>query len=192
MSKNLQKYGKVILGNSVVIGDNVILGHKEDGILSIGDNAFIRSGCVIYSGTKIGNNFRTGHNVLIRENTQIGDNVLIGTNSVIENLVNIGNDVSIQTNVYITTNTVIEDKAFMGPCSVTTNDKYMQTGASLVGPTIKRGARIGGNVTILPAVIIGEGAVVGSAAVVTKDIPPGAIVVGNPARQIHSKRKNVV
>lgn len=150
MSVNINKYGKVEIGKNAVIGDNVTLGHQENGVLIIGDNAVIRSGCIIYSGTKIGHNFRTGHNILVRENTQIGDGVLVGTNSVVENNVRIGNDVSIQTNVYVTTNSVLEDKVFMGPCSVTTNDKYMQVGAKLVGPTIKKGARIGANSTILP------------------------------------------
>jgi acetyltransferase-like isoleucine patch superfamily enzyme len=100
----------------------------------------------------------------------------------VENQVKIGSDVSIQTGVYITTNTTLEDKVFMGPCSVTTNDKYMQVGAKLIGPTIKKGARIGANATILPAVVVAENAVVGSASVVTKNVPAGAIVAGNPAR----------
>jgi acetyltransferase-like isoleucine patch superfamily enzyme len=188
MAINFIQYGKVILGRNVTIGDNVILGHKNDGIVTIGDNAIIRSGCIIYSDVKIGKNFRSGHNILIRENTELGDNVLIGTNSVVENQVKIGNDVSIQTNVYVTTNTIVEDKVFMGPCSVTANDKYMQAGAKLVGPTIKKGARIGGNSILLPGVVIGEEAVVGSASVVTKDVPARTTVIGNPAR-ILQKRK---
>jgi len=187
MPLNLIKHGKVILGENALIGDNVILGHKEDGLLEIGENAVIRSGSIIYSGTKIGKNFRTGHNILVRENTVIGDNVLIGTNSVVENQVKIGNNVSIQTNVYITTNTVLEDNVFMGPCSVTANDKYMQAGAKLIGPTIKKGARIGANATLLPGIVVGEDAVVGSATVVTKNVPPGATVVGNPARILNKK-----
>ncbi|MHB8104695.1 MAG: DapH/DapD/GlmU-related protein, partial [Dehalococcoidales bacterium] len=64
----------------------------------------------------------------------------------------------------------------------TTNDKYMVYGAKLAGPTVKEGARIGANATILPGVVIGEKAIVGSGAVVTKDVPPGVTVIGNPAR----------
>jgi acetyltransferase-like isoleucine patch superfamily enzyme len=82
---------------------------------------------------------------------------------------------------------VVGDGAFLGPCAVTTNDKYMEYGAKLVGATIKRGARIGANSTILPGVTIGEGAIVGSGAVVTKDVPDGAVAVGNPARKLPSK-----
>jgi acetyltransferase-like isoleucine patch superfamily enzyme len=184
MSKNVIQRGKIILGSAVIIGDNVILGHEEEGMLTIGDNAVIRSGSIIYSGVKIGKNFRSGHNILIRENTEIGDSVLVGTNSVVENNCKIGSDVSIQTCVYITTNTVLEDRVFMGPCSVTANDKYMQVGDRLEGPTIKKGARIGANSMLLPGITIGEYAVVGSGTVVTKNVPPNTTVVGNPAREL--------
>jgi acetyltransferase-like isoleucine patch superfamily enzyme len=187
MSKGVIEQGQIILGKNCLIQDNVILGNSDSGKITIGDNATIRSGSVIYSSVKIGKNFRTGHNILVRENTEIGDGVLIGTNSVIENNCKIGNDVSIQTNVYVTTNTIIEDKVFMGPCSVTTNDKYMQTGAKLKGPTIKRGARIGANSTILPGIVIGEDAIVGSGTVVTRDVTSRATVVGNPGRKIERK-----
>ncbi|MFC1963376.1 DapH/DapD/GlmU-related protein [Chloroflexota bacterium] len=188
ISKNVIFCGEVSLGKDSVVEDNVILGHRADGVVNIGDNALIRSGSVIYSGVKIGQNFRTGHNILLRENTVIGDSVLIGTNSVVENNCKIGNDVSVQTGVYVTTNTTIENDVFMGPHSVTTNDKYMRVGAKLVGPTIKKGARIGANAVLLPGIVVGEEAVVGSGAVVTKDVLAETTVVGNPAREIHRKR----
>ena len=76
----------------------------------------------------------------------------------------------------------------MGPRSVTTNDKYMQVGAKLIGPTIKKKARIGANAVLLPGIIVGEEAVVGSAAVVTKDVRAEVTVVGNPARETQRKR----
>lgn len=182
MSKNMILHGKVNLGTGAVVEDNVILGNDKEGELSIGKDSVIRSGTVIYSAVRIADNFRTGHNVLIRGNTEIGDDVLIGTNSVIDGNCKIGNNVSVQTNVYITAYTIIEDDVFFGPCSVTTNDKYMKSEDELKGPMIQRNARIGANSTIFPAVTIGEGAVVGAGAVVTKDVAPGDIVVGNPAR----------
>jgi acetyltransferase-like isoleucine patch superfamily enzyme len=185
--KNVNKYGKVVLGKDCTIQDNVILGNTADGLVTIGDNAIIRSGTVIYSNVKIGNGFRTGHNALIRENTEIGDKVLVGTNSVLDGSCRVGNNVSIQTDAYITTGTVIEDNVFIGPRVCTTNDKYMYYGAKLTAPTIKKGAKIGGNATLLPGIVVGEGAIVGSAAVVTKDVPPGVTVVGNPARILKSK-----
>jgi acetyltransferase-like isoleucine patch superfamily enzyme len=179
---NMSKRGEVILGVNCVIQENVTLGNSESGLVFIDDNALIRSGTIIYSGVKIGKGLKTGHNVLIRENSKIGDNVLIGTNSVLDGNCSIGNNVSVQTDAYITAYTTIEEDVFIGPRAVTTNDKYMYYGAKLIGPTIKKRAKIGANATILPGVVVGEGAIVGSGAVVTKDVPAGVTVVGNPAR----------
>jgi acetyltransferase-like isoleucine patch superfamily enzyme len=176
------KYGNIILGKNCSIHESAILGNSDNDSVIIGDNALIRSGSIIYSKVKIGNGLKTGHNVLIRENSEIGDDVLIGTNSVLDGTCKIGNNVSIQTSAYITRYTTIEDNVFIGPRVVTTNDKYMFSGAKLIGPTIKKGARIGANATLLPGVVIGEEAIVGSGAVVTRDVPNKAIVVGNPAR----------
>lgn len=184
MSKNVILHGTLKLGESVVMEDNVILGHRDDGLVTIGENSLIRSGTVIYSGVKTGRNFKTGHNVLVRENTEIGDDVLIGTNSVVDGNCEIGNKVSVQTNGYITAYTILEDDVFIGPCAVTTNDKYMEAGARLEGPIIKKGSRIGANSTILPGITIGEGAVVGAGAVVTRDIAPGEVVIGVKATRL--------
>ena len=189
MSENIILHGEVNLGAGTIVEDNVILGNREDGVVTIGENTLIRSGTVIYSSVKIGKNFRTGHNVLIRENTEIGDGVLIGTNSVVDGNCKIGNNVSIQTNVYITAYTIIEDDVFLGPCSVTTNDKYMKYGVELKGPIIKKGAKIGANSTIFPGITIGKSAIVGASAVVTKDVPPGDTVIGNPARSMKVANK---
>jgi acetyltransferase-like isoleucine patch superfamily enzyme len=182
MSRDLSAYNNLTIGKNYLIQDDVTIGNSEEGCVVIGDNALIRSGSIIYSDVKIGNDFKTGHRVLIRENSEIGDNVLIGTNVVLDGHCKLGNNVSVQTGAYITINTTIEDNVFIGPRVVTANDKYMVTGAKLIGPTIKKGARIGANSTLLPGVIIGEGAVVGSASVVTKDVPAGVTVAGNPAR----------
>ena len=184
MSKGISLRGDVKLGINVTIGENTILGNRDEGKLIIGDNSVIRSGSVIYSDVVIGSNFKGGHNILIREETYIGAGTLVGTNAVIDGHCRIGDRVSIQTGVYVTANTVFEDDVFMGPGSVTTNDKYMVRGALLKGPVIKKGARIGANATILPGITIGENAVVGTGAVVTKDVDPGLTVVGNPAHRL--------
>lgn len=182
--------GNITIGDNPTIQDYVILGSSNDGKIVIGNNALIRSGSIIYSGVTIGNDFKTGHNILIRENTEIGNNVLVGTYSVIDGNCKLGNNISIQTSAYITAYTTIEDDVFIGPCVVTTNDKYMVTGAKLKGPTIKKGAKIGANVTILPGITIGVRAIVGSGSVVTRDVLPGITVIGNPAKMMSKIAKN--
>ena len=184
VSRDVVLHGQVHIGKGTVIEHNVVLGHRDDGVLTIGEDSRIRSGSIIYSDVSIGRGLKTGHNVLIREETQIGDNVLVGTNTVVDGHCRVGNGVAMQTNVYLTAYSTVEDGVFLGPCSVTTNDKYMEYGAKLAGATIKKDARIGANSTILPGITIGEKAVVGSGTVVTKDVPDKAVVVGNPAREI--------
>ena len=184
VSEDVVLRGQVNIGKGTVIESNVILGHRDDGVLTIGEDSRIRSGSIIYSDVSIGRGLKTGHNVLIREETQIGDNVLVGTNTVVDGHCRVGNGVAMQTNVYLTAYSTVEDGVFLGPCSVTTNDKYMEYGARLAGATIKKEARIGANSTILPGITIGEKAVIGSGAVVTKDVPDRAVMVGNPAREI--------
>lgn len=185
VSRDVVLRGQVNIGKGTVVENNVILGHRDDGVLTIGENSRIRSGSIIYSDVSIGKGLKTGHNVLIREDTQIGDNVLVGTNTVVDGHCRVGDSVAMQTNVYLTAYSTVEDGVFLGPCSVTTNDKYMEYGAKLAGATIKKEARVGANSTILPGITIGEKAVIGSGCVVTKDVPDRAVVVGNPAREIH-------
>ncbi|RJS49585.1 MAG: acyltransferase [Methanobacterium sp.] len=149
----------------------------------IGKNPLIRSNSIIYNDVNIGDNFQTGHNVLIREKTEIGNDVLIGSNSVIEGSCNIGNEVRIQSNVYIPTNTIIEDNVFIGPCACFTNDKYpIRIEYKLMGPVVRKGASIGANSTFLSKVEVGEGAMVAAGAVVTRSIPPWSLAIGAPAK----------
>ena len=147
----------------------------------------IRSGTVIYRGSVIGEKLTTGHNVLIRENCTIGDNVSIGTNSVCEHTVWIGKNVRIHTGVFLPEYTVIEENAWIGPCSVFTNAKYPNqpdTKQKLQGCRVMRGAIIGANVTVLPGTIIGENALIGAGSVVTSDVPKNSKYAGNPAREL--------
>jgi acetyltransferase-like isoleucine patch superfamily enzyme len=142
---------------------------------------------VIYAGNVIGKNFQTGNKVNIRESNQIGNDVSIGTLSVVEHHVQIADHVRIHTQVFVPEFSVLEEGCWLGPNVVLTNAKYpLSPGVKdqLVGPVIRRGAKIGANVTILPGVVIGENALVGAGSVVAKDVPAGAVVVGNPARVI--------
>ena len=153
-------------------------------VLSIGPHALVRAHTVIYAGSHIGSHLETGHGVVIREENQIGNHLSIWNNSTIDYGCVIGDGVRIHCNVYVAQFTVIEDDAFLAPGVMIANDRHPICKACMKGPTIKRGARVGANATLLPEVIIGEGALVGAGAVVTKDVPPGAVVVGSPARVI--------
>ena len=198
-SQNMQIYGRTRIGHNTFIAENAVIGHpgkdekelllakKFDEVAGavIGDNCIIRDYAVIYSNARIGNFVQTGHHVLVREYTVIGDHSLVGSGTVIDDKCRIGENVSIQSMVYIPTNTEIEDNVFIGPRVCLTNDKYMGRGKiNLIGPRIKRFARIGGNATILPGVVIGEDAVVAAGAVVTKDVAPHKVVAGVPAKVI--------
>jgi len=149
----------------------------------IGKNALLRSNTVIYNDVEIGNDFQTGHGVLVREKTKIGDKVLLGTNSVIEGHSDIGSRISIQSNAYIPKNSSIDDQVFIGPCVCFTNDRYpLRADYKLKGPIINKGASIGANSTFLSGIEVGEGAMVAAGAIVTRDIPPYYLAIGAPAK----------
>jgi len=148
----------------------------------IGDGATIRSGSIIYGDVTAGDEFTTGHNVLVREETTAGDRVLVGTDTVIDGATTIGSDVSLQTGVYVPRQTDIGDGVFVGPRAVLTNDPYpLRTDSRLAGPTLAADVSIGANATLLPDVTIGRGAFVAAGAVVTADVPAKTLAVGAPA-----------
>lgn len=188
-------YPNVHLPDDARLDDFVILGRPPRGKqpgelpLTLGPGCVIRSHTVIYAGNVIGAGLQTGHHVMIREENQIGDHVSIGTQSVVEHHVTIGHGVRIHTQVFVPEYSVLEDGCWLGPNVVITNAKYpLSQGVKerLYGAHIEQGAMIGANATLLPGVRVGARALVGAGAVVTKDVPPGAIVVGNPARVINT------
>lgn len=166
-----------------IIGE--VPGRKiESRTLTIGPHAVVRSSSVIYAGSRIGAHLETGHGVVIREENEIGDHLSIWNHSVIDYGCRIGNGVRIHTSCYVSQFTTIEDDVFLAPGVMVANDRHPICKECMRGPTIRRGARIGINATLLPEIDVGEGALVGAGAVVTKDVPAGAVVVGNPARVI--------
>lgn len=177
--------GDYTLGPYVVVGEPASGPNSEQAPTMIGPGARIRSHTVIYAGNRIGSRFQTGHGVLIREENEIGDDVSIGSGSVIEHHVRIEDGVRLHSNVFLPEFSVLESECWIGPNVVLTNAKYPRSAgvkAALCGPRIERRAKIGANSTLLPGVRVGEGALVGAGSVVTRDVPAGVVVAGNPAR----------
>lgn len=145
------------------------------------ETAVIDEGCIIGKGTKI------WHFSHIMSGSEIGENCNIGQNVVVLPGVKLGRNVKVQNNVSIYTGVICDDDVFLGPSMVFTNvinprsaiirkDSYLET-------IVEKGASIGANSTIVCGNIIGRYAFIGAGAVVTKDVKPYALVVGNPARQ---------
>ena len=181
---------KVKLGARARIDANVRIGlDKQELKTVIGKGAVIRSGTVVYGGNRIGNNFQTGHGVLVREENKIGNNVSVGSHSVIEHHVKIGNGARIHSNAFVPEYSLLGDNSWIGPGAVLTNARYprsVNVKQTLKGPKIRSGAKVGANATILPGVIIGKDALVGAGAVVIENVPSRKVVVGNPAKVINS------
>jgi UDP-2-acetamido-3-amino-2,3-dideoxy-glucuronate N-acetyltransferase len=152
----------------------------------LGDGTIVSTGAVVFAGTKVGARVILGDQSCVRERVVVGDDVVIGRGSLVENDTTIGALTKIQAEAYITAYSTLEEQVFIAPCVVTTNDNFMgrteRRHELIEGPTIRRGARIGGGAILLPGIEIGEEAFVGAGAVVTKDVEPRMLVVGNPAR----------
>jgi acetyltransferase-like isoleucine patch superfamily enzyme len=151
----------------------------------LGGDAILRSGTVLYSGSRIGARFQTGHHVVVREECEIGDDVSVWSNSVIDYGCRIGDRVKIHSNCYLAQYTEILDDAFLAPGVTVANDLYPgqeESARRMSGPLVGAGAQIGVNVTLLPFVRIGDGCLVGAGSVVTHDLPPEVVAFGNPAR----------
>ncbi len=152
----------------------------------LGAGTIVSTGAIVFAGTKIGARVIVGDQACVRERVAVGDDVVIGRGSLIENDTTIGELTKIQADAYITAYSTLEDNVFIAPCVITTNDNFMgrteERHELVEGPTIRRGARIGGGAILCPGVEIGEEAFVGAGAVVVKDVPPRVVVVGNPAR----------
>jgi acetyltransferase-like isoleucine patch superfamily enzyme len=187
-----------VLGEGVKVLEHAVVGKqptlsprstaKHDPLAptTIGDGTVVSTGAVVFAGSSVGARVILGDQSCVRERVTIGDDVVVGRGALIENDTVVGAMTKIQADAYITAYSTLEDNVFIAPCVVTTNDNFMgrteRRHELVAGPTIRRGARIGGGAVLCPGVEIGEEAYVGAGAVVTKDVPARMIVVGNPAR----------
>jgi acetyltransferase-like isoleucine patch superfamily enzyme len=193
-------YPGTVIGEGCKILDYAVVGKqptlsprstaKRDELppLELGAGTIVSTGAVVFAGTTLGERAIVGDQACVRERCTIGDDVVIGRGSLVENDTSVGALTKIQAHAYITAYSLLEDNVFIAPCVVTTNDNFMgrteKRHGLVKGPTIRRGARIGGGAVLLPGIEVGEEAFVGAGAVVLKDVPARALVVGSPARQI--------
>jgi acetyltransferase-like isoleucine patch superfamily enzyme len=191
-------YPGTVLGEGVRVLENAVVGKqptlgaastaKRDPLppATIGAGTIISTAAIIFAGSTVGANCIVGDQSCIRERVEMADDCILGRGSLIENDTTIGAGTRIQADAYVTAYSTLEEDVFIAPCVVTTNDNFMgrteQRRKLMRGPTIRRGARIGGGAILCPAVEVGEEAFVGAGAVVTKDVPPRTVVVGSPAR----------
>lgn len=188
----------VNLGTDSFVGARAILGEyladftvgrkNNPHVLNIGNNAVIRSETIIYGDSMIGDNFQTGHRVTIRENSRIGNYVRIGTLSDIQGHCEIGNYVNMHSNVHIGHKSTIKDYVWIFPYVVLTNDPNPPS-EDLLGVTVEEFAVIATGTVVLPGIVVGRESLVGAGAVVTKDVLPERVVVGNPAKDVGSTGK---
>jgi acetyltransferase-like isoleucine patch superfamily enzyme len=193
-------YPGTVLGDGVKVLENAVVGKqpalsprstaKREPLppAEIGEGSIVSAGAIVFAGAHIGARVILGDQSCVRERVTLGDDVVLGRGSLVENDTTIGALTRIQAEAYITAYSTLEEHVFIAPCVVTTNDNFMgrthRRHELMKGPTIRRGARIGGGAVLCPGIEVGEEAFVGAGAVVTKDVPPRVIVVGNPARVI--------
>jgi acetyltransferase-like isoleucine patch superfamily enzyme len=189
-----------LLGEGVTIHDHAVVGKQP--VLSprstarrdplppavVGAGTVVSTGAIVFAGATLGARVLLGDGACVRERCVIGDDVVIGRGSLVENDTTVGARTTIQAHAYVTAYSTVEEDVFIAPCVVTTNDNFMgrteRRHELKKGPTIRRGARVGGGAVLCPGIEIGEDAFVGAGAVVTKDVPARKVVVGNPARVI--------
>jgi len=201
IGNNVVIHKDTVIGDNVRIDDNSVIGKLPMKAANsattttadlpgakIGDNALIGSCAVIYRGAQIGKDVLIADLASVRENVTVGEKTIIGKGATIENKVTIGKYCKIQSNVQIVPYSVIEDYVFLSPGVMTSNDKcvarHKPGSPEFKGVTIKKGVRLGVASVTLPGITVGEEALVGAGAVVTKDVPAKKVVVGVPARVV--------
>jgi acetyltransferase-like isoleucine patch superfamily enzyme len=188
IGEDVEIHDYAVVGKQPALSPHSTASREELPPLELGPGTIVSTGAVVFAGTRIGARVIVGDQACIRERCRVGDDAVIGRGTLVENDTSIGALAKIQADAYITAYSTLEDEVFIAPRVITTNDNFMgrteKRHALRKGPTIRRGARVGGGAILLPAIEVGEEAFVGAGAVVLRDVPARAVVVGNPARQI--------
>ena len=188
-----------VIGEGSIVADHAVIGRwprpaksstvkvdSELPALVIGEGCTIGAHAVLYRGSRIGREVLVADQAFLREKCAIGDHVVIGRGVAVENQVEVGSHTKIQTNAYITAYSRLEDHVFIAPGVQTTNDNFMGRTEErfkwVKGPTVKRGARVGGGAVLLPGVVIAEESFIAAGAVVNRNTEPAMVYAGVPAR----------
>ncbi|MEO6220946.1 MAG: DapH/DapD/GlmU-related protein [Ginsengibacter sp.] len=159
----------------------------------MGKKIFVHSTSVVDEGAQIGEGTRIWHFCHIMPGAKIGSNCNLGQNIFVDNNVVIGNGVKVQNNVSIYNSVTVEDDVFIGPSvtftNVTNPRSFIERKKEFKKTLIKKGASIGANATIMCGIEIGEYSMVGAGSVITKNVPPYMLVLGNPGRVISKVSK---
>jgi UDP-2-acetamido-3-amino-2,3-dideoxy-glucuronate N-acetyltransferase len=192
-------HADTVIGNGVRIDDHATLGKRpmraansattreqELPALTIGDTCIVGTGVVLYRGARIDARVLMADLCTVRENVTIGRGTIVGRGVTVENFCTVGRYCKLESECYITAYSALEDRVFVAPGVVTSNDNYVGRTAErfkhFKGVTVKRGGRIGAGAVLLPGITIGEDGLVAAGSVVTRDVPARTIVMGSPAR----------
>lgn len=190
-----------VVGEGVRIDDHAVLGKepmraalsavtRDDRLppLEVGAGCMIGAGAVVYRGAKLGPRVLVADGAAVRERVAIGERTIVGRGVTVENDCTIGRFVKLETACYITAYSLLENRVFVAPLVATSNDRFIgRTEERLKhfkGVTVRRGGRLGLAAVILPGITVGADGVVAAGAVVTRDVPPGKVVMGCPARVV--------
>jgi acetyltransferase-like isoleucine patch superfamily enzyme len=154
--------------------------------LSIGDTCIVGTGVVLYRGASVEARVLVADLATVRENVTIGRGTIVGRGVTIENFCTVGRYCKLESECYITAYSTLEDRVFVAPGVVTSNDNFVGRTAErfkhFKGITVRRGGRVGAGSVLLPGVEVGEDALVAAGSVVTRDVPPRTVVMGRPAK----------
>jgi acetyltransferase-like isoleucine patch superfamily enzyme len=176
-----------VVGKPLALGPRSTASREPPPPARIGAGATVAAGAIVNAGADIGEGAVVGDQAQVRERSRVGAGTVVGRGSQVDNDVVVGAGCRIQTGCYVTAYSVLEDDVFLGPGVFTYNDNTMARHDSeyeIVGATIRRAARVGGGARILPGIEIGEEAFVATGAVVTRNVPARALVMGVPARKV--------
>ncbi len=161
-------------------------GHDAQPPALLGDGVIVGTGAVIYAGCRIGDRVLVADLATVREDVAIGEGTIVGRGVAVENRTTVGARVKLETNAYLCAYSTVEDDVFVAPGVLTSNDDYLgrteRRFEAFGGPVVRRGARLGVGVVLLPGREVLPEAVVGAGAVLTRDAEAGRVHLGVPAR----------